>query len=637
MFAQATAISNRDCQPCILLASYSDTMNALTCKPVTPCNFDREYMLTEANLTDDRVCMDLEVCNEPEEYESTPKTHTSDRECSTTTICTPLEHEIHAWSPTENRQCKETTQCDLSETYISVESTTTSDRECTNLTVCDSDVPFVDVYGQNFGNSVQYMDVPETKYSNRHCAPLTLCALGSQYQSVPPTATSDRNCSDYSPLCAPGFVQVQEPGDTQDRVCIFIGAQEDDTSSSGGGASGAAIGGAVAGVALLALVALFVSKRTKKKEDREDPERPSSMMGGASNGNPIYGGGYAHGGANKYLPSQRRIKLSPNDPMVAQFKRVTSFDHLRYNHRCLSLNDEERGKVYRVLGLAPPRRDLVRPLHDITRSFLNKRVTPKDDQAINDAVDFILQALPDVLTESGIDYVVAQVQGQDPSTIYESYYATIEDDCYAMPSVANNYASVGDPTYDAARFMSEGNGGHYEYSENGRSGRYDVANPRGDRVVQVNKRATYFEDPSYDSAVPYRPEEEYSTANHSEETYYSRGGGGHDPYYTRGNEYSQGTDDTYDSPEVVGQRARLNDQTYMHAGASETSPYDQADDTTYSDARYSSGQELYSKSPQNYTMGEEMYSKPPQNYALGEEMYSKPQRRVESHYDLGSS
>lgn len=224
--------------------------------------------------------------------------------------------------------------------------------------------------------------------------------------------------------------------------------------------------------------------------------------------------------------------------------------------------------------------------------------------------------------------------------LYESVYASIDDDCYAIPDV-HQYADPSEHGYASARFADHG----YEYSEgSGRSGHYDMGSSDANGYYQAAdpgvsramKRATYFDDHEYDRGLPNPEEDEYHIANNPDDPYYARRGR---------------SEHTYEAKHAVAERAKsqmFSSDTNDPADSHYDPGYDRADDAgTYTDASfpevvedavYDAADDIYGQErPQQRA---KLFQGEEHAYSLGSRVadtYSQVQRKPQNEYDMGSA
>ena len=160
------------------------------------------------------------------------------------------------------------------------------------------------------------------------------------------------------------------------------------------------------------LVAVILIKRQRRKRRRGEVKktkkhgpvrtgkdliaRPSSLMIVSKNGDIIPTDG-----------DPVRAQLSARakgDKLWMAYRRCAAFDHLYLGNELMCLPDDQIQDVFVVLGLKRPPCALLAPLRTVGARFKATELSiASDDAQLDDVVDFLFAAIPDVLVERSID------------------------------------------------------------------------------------------------------------------------------------------------------------------------------------------------------------------------------------------
>lgn len=118
------------------------------------------------------------------------------------------------------------------------------------------------------------------------------------------------------------------------------------------------------------------------------------------------------------------------DRLWADFRRCIAFDHLYFGNKLLAVSDAALEDVYAILAVTCPVRSFFGPLREVGDRFASQRLEKDniDELILDDLVDFIERAMPDVLMERAID-MCAQIETekQNAATAEEDFYEFIND------------------------------------------------------------------------------------------------------------------------------------------------------------------------------------------------------------------
>ena len=416
-----TITSDRACQNITICEEAEFEVVPLTvtsdrsCAPLTNCsNGNGLYQETAPTITSDRTCAVLSECTE-DQFESRVAAAASNRICTNVrSPCTPNEQwESHAPSATSDCVCPICTRCKTRQ-FESTAPTTTSDRACENITTCEE---------------TEFEVAAATESSNRNCSALSVCEAGVAYENQAPTTTSDRDCLAYSGCdlavqfealaatatsdrtCSTirrcGF-EVSPPTATTNRICgpnpIVETTADDDTVSS------SLIVVMVVAIALILVLMAMVDRFQREGPKRTEHADPSARM----DGDPM------HMISNKFsfgAPSGLAIAMVADaaavpaaltqrgDKLWMDFRRATSFDHQYCGNPPMELGDDSLEDVYALLAITCPPRSFFGPLRGVGERFLEQEVqfNATNEGMLDDVVDYIGRALPDVFLEQATD------------------------------------------------------------------------------------------------------------------------------------------------------------------------------------------------------------------------------------------
>lgn len=382
----------------------------------------------------------------------------------------------------------------------------------------------------------------------------------------------------------------------------------------------------VAALLALVLVAMFV--KMKPKTDAKDLPVVSNALGSPTQ--------HASFSPQSSTTGAMLTKMSgplvaagrvPNhgDRLWADFRRCVSFDILYFGNKLLKLNDEALEDVYAILNITAPVRSFFGPLRDVGSRFASTSVETRevDEMVLDDIVDFIEKAMPDVLVERTIDHLAQMESAKNKGkAINEDDYSFIDDyvpenNIYLAPTgssmglhpdAANRRVHQVDPVYFNAEEAT-----------------YDGADDTYFNVAQyaLGGESDYGLMPNIRSGGEYSLGMEPTYGIGSEN--YSFGNGGYsdatnDPAYASGS--SGGL--TYAMGNSVNASYAMNDEYTAGDG---TYALGNSSDTTYAMGNdYASGENVMADA--NYSRGDGSDNV----YALG----NSSQNAANSDYDLGS-
>lgn len=453
--------------------------------------------------------------------------------------------------------CQKNTVCG-DEEFETEAPTASTDRICVPMLQCNV---FTDGGGSVGGSGkggprpVEYIAVPGTPTSDRECAPVSVCLeVGVQFESVAPTRTSDRVCSNVT-VCPDGFDESVAPTGTSDRGCI-------DTQAASGTPTSVISAAAVAGV--MAVVLLLVAaryKRTREKIDGHDimleDANPHLLSPAVAPSNSAAMGRLMPFAAGEKSCAELTAR---GDRLWKDFRRCTAFDHMYFGNNLFALSDTALEDVYAILAVPCPRRDHFGTLRAVASRFAQQSAS--QDGVIDDTVDFIVNAMPDVLVERALDMFAT---ADDPPT---DFYEAIDE-----------YLAGNNPFFS-------GPAGQRGLAAAAASRELRVVEPLYYEVNTTDEYSLISSDQTYEAAYPMagvQEDSEYQVAGAQEESAYSLAHGaaaeGAESPYAMGaagsgadNVYSVGTaeEDTYamaTSPDASNGAAV--DATYASASAAD--------------------------------------------------------------------
>ena len=156
------------------------------------------------------------------------------------------------------------------------------------------------------------------------------------------------------------------------------------------------------------MVVVFVLiKRQRTKRRRGEAQGPvatgKALMVVSKNGNVVP--------TPEDLARAERAAQAKGDRLWMAYRRCAAFDYLYLGNDLMRLSDTELHDVFAVLGITRPPDILLAPLITVGARFRVTEVsaTPDDDDAqLEDVVDFLFSAFPDVLVERAIDCLALQ-------------------------------------------------------------------------------------------------------------------------------------------------------------------------------------------------------------------------------------
>jgi hypothetical protein len=184
----------------------------------------------------------------------------------------------------------------------------------------------------------------------------------------------------------------------------------------------------VACLLAVVLVAMFV------RMQRERPKREESDI----SGNPLFLSSTSLGDVS-FGPStgvamtkmDALVPVTPNrgDRLWAEFRRCIAFDHMYFGNKLMALEDKALEDVYAILAVTCPVRSFFGPLRQVGARFsgqvVSKNNTQNHEMIIDDIVDFLATAMPDVLVERAIDMCATM---QTKNTTEEAIYSQLIDE-----------------------------------------------------------------------------------------------------------------------------------------------------------------------------------------------------------------
>eukprot|EP00041_Stephanoeca_diplocostata_P038734 m.1547738 g.1547738 ORF g.1547738 m.1547738 type:complete len:2579 (-) comp25261_c0_seq2:183-7919(-) len=403
-----TATSNRFC----------DTL--ITCVPFM------EYETTAPTATTNRNCDILDICGTAfGTYESVGATATTNRECESLEVCTTGQFQSVAATATSDRVCEKVSTC-LATEFLSDAATATSDVSCTALSICGP-------LANNAGGT--YISEAQTPTTDRQCKSLTVCGK-DEFISLEATLTSDRICKNLT-VCEENVEEIQVPATaTTDRVCGTLFLNQDAEGSNAepsNSMSSAVMGTVVAAVLLMIILLVLLVGIARKKTDEKDLEMVDDFTI-----SPITAGQSWHKGdgegkniypmAGVFVPgadeNDSGSLAQRGDRLWNDFRRCTSFDHMYFGNALMQTPDGALEDIYAILSMSCPPRSFFGHLRSVGDRFAQQEVDL--EETIDDVVDFLCCAMPDVLMERTIDLCAMH----DESSAYseEELYALVDDD-----------------------------------------------------------------------------------------------------------------------------------------------------------------------------------------------------------------
>ena len=161
---------------------------------------------------------------------------------------------------------------------------------------------------------------------------------------------------------------------------------------------------------LFALVGVVLIKRHRRKRERGEAQgpvrsgkdltlsRPAPLAILSKNCNFI---------PTASDPVPVRVKIAAKakgDRLWMAYRRCVAFDYLYLGNELMLLSDIQLEDVFVVLGIKRPPRALLAPLKTVGARFKATELSTASDEAqLEDVVDFLFSAIPDVLVEHSID------------------------------------------------------------------------------------------------------------------------------------------------------------------------------------------------------------------------------------------
>jgi hypothetical protein len=166
------------------------------------------------------------------------------------------------------------------------------------------------------------------------------------------------------------------------------------------------LGFAVA-AACLSMLLLFIVAVARRKEAKDAKEEPSLIEDDDDEGfNPMFDGQQESSKAVMVaalgLPSGLNQR---SDLLWSNFRHATAFDHVYFGNELMMLTDGMLVDIYAIIGLRCPPVEFFGPLRGAGNRFLDQLPTieEEDEFILDDAIDFLFRAMPDVLIERAID------------------------------------------------------------------------------------------------------------------------------------------------------------------------------------------------------------------------------------------
>jgi hypothetical protein len=169
------------------------------------------------------------------------------------------------------------------------------------------------------------------------------------------------------------------------------------------------------------------------------------------------------------------------DRLWADFRRVVSFDHQYFGNDLLALDDKQLQDAYAILAVTCPTDSFFGPLREVGERFKAQVITDadEDDAILDDLVDFLANAMPDVLMERAIDVCALGSDGDLDTPTRNQFFYNRAGCNGLLDEAAERYVHQADPLYyepddprdeytsiddDAAYFMAKGKSGAAEYT-----------------------------------------------------------------------------------------------------------------------------------------------------------------------------
>jgi hypothetical protein len=165
---------------------------------------------------------------------------------------------------------------------------------------------------------------------------------------------------------------------------------------------------------LLCVSAVIWRRERDQKKDCEDViSNPAHNLMGAYNFD-----NKTMGAVHTEVPLAALTKRG--DRLWEDFRRVVSFDHQYFGNDLLALDDKQLQDAYAILAVACPTESFFGPLRQVGARFCAQEITDpdKDEAILDDLVDFLAKAMPDVLMERAIDVLA---MGGDASDMFDGY------------------------------------------------------------------------------------------------------------------------------------------------------------------------------------------------------------------------
>lgn len=236
-----------------------------------------------------------------------------------------------------------------------------------------------------------------------------------------PFPTMSPTVATMSPTVPPSTSPTAAP--TKEPTAKPILAKASDSSSSSA-ESGILVAAILAGLLALLLVAMFVRHERSKRESPEIADNPtfiSTLTHGEFSLSPAMGVAIKRVADPSITPAALTQR---GDRLWADFRRCIAFDNQYFGNDLLALNDTQLEDVYAILAMTCPTRTFFGPLREVGRRFCSQKIknVENDDVLIDDLVDFIARAMPDVLMERAID-----ICGMDAPPPEEDIYQMMDD------------------------------------------------------------------------------------------------------------------------------------------------------------------------------------------------------------------
>jgi hypothetical protein len=222
-------------------------------------------------------------------------------------------------------------------------------------------------------------------------------------------------------------------------VEVFFGFDEAESAASAESSTAAVSSGVLAAVvvaALLAVVLVAMFVKTRPKKDQTDLPLANDGMNSmylTSQSHTSFGSGAATGAAIAKVAEPAvapAIAAKWGDRLWSEFRRCIAFDRLYFGNKLLALDDAALEDVYAILAVTCPVRRVFGQLRVVGDRFASKKINKNqiNDMVLDDIVDFIEKAMPDVLVERAID-MCAQIESakRNAATAEEDFYEFIDD------------------------------------------------------------------------------------------------------------------------------------------------------------------------------------------------------------------